>query len=159
LASKLIKAGAEINALGYGDTALHLAVWKKNLVVVDPLVTSPSIDINFRNTWTESRFGGSTDLVLAAGYGASVVVHRLIEVGADVNAFNFRGYSALHVAAIKACLETVGILLTAPQIDISVLTRIGEFHGPGASALVLAARMGHVDVVEALVKAGADTVT
>ena len=59
-ASKLIEAGAEINVLDYdGQAALHLAVWKNNLAVVDLLVTSPSADVNVRVAKTKIGPGGA----------------------------------------------------------------------------------------------------
>jgi ankyrin repeat protein len=156
-ASKLIQAGAEINVLDVdGDAALHLAVWKENLAMVNLLVTSPSVDINLRTAKTKNGPGGGTALTHAAGNGASAIVERLIEAGADVNAFNNAGYSALHMAAIRGHPQTVEILLAATQININGLTRAGGVRASGASALMLAAEFGHADVVKNFLKAGAD---
>ena len=92
----------------------------------------------------------------AAGNGASEIVRRLIEAGADVNAFNGAGYSTLHMAATSGCLQTVEILLITPQVEINSLTRKAEPRGGEASALMIAAELGENEIVKMLLNAGAD---
>lgn len=156
-ASKLINAGAEANVVDTdGKTALHLAGWVEDLAMVDLLVTNPSVDINLRVAKTSGLSSGDTALIRAARYGAGGIVRRLIEAGADVNAFNDTGFSALHMAAMNNSLQIVEILVNAPQIDIDSLSRKSKFSVGDASAVTMAAWGGHAETVRELLRAGAD---
>jgi ankyrin repeat protein len=156
-ASKLIKAGAKTNVADTdGKTALHLAGWVENLAMVDLLVTNPSVDVNLRVAKTSNLSSGDTALTRAARDGAGGIVRRLIEAGADVNAFNDTGFSALHMAAMNGNLQIVEILVNAPQIDINSLSRKSRFSVGDASAVTMAAWGGHAETVKELLKAGAD---
>lgn len=77
-------------------------------------------------------------------------VAALLRSGADVNAAQGDGMTALHWAAYNGRADLVETLLSAGA-DTEALTRIGSY-----TPLHHAARNGFADVVDALVAAGAD---
>lgn len=86
----------------------------------------------------------------AAQSGSVEEVRTLLRQGADVNAPQADGLTALHWAALNDDLATLEVLLYAGAA-IRPLTRVG-----GYSPLHLAARSGHPAIVAALLEAGAD---
>jgi ankyrin repeat protein len=75
-------------------------------------------------------------------------VRALLRDGADVNAAQGDGMSALHWAALRGDLETTNVLLIAGATTES-LTRIGRY-----TPLHLASSRGHAAVVSRLLEAG-----
>ncbi len=86
----------------------------------------------------------------AAQSGDIVQVRTLLQQGADVNAAQADGLTALHWAAMNNHGEIVDVLLYAGA-TVRPLTRVG-----GYTPLHLAARAGHAGIVTKLVAAGAD---
>lgn len=86
----------------------------------------------------------------AAQQGSVEQVRALLQQGADVNAAQSDGLTALHWAAMNNNREMVDLLLYAGA-TVRPLTRVG-----GYQPLHLAARSGHVEVAEALLAAGAN---
>jgi ankyrin repeat protein len=91
-----------------------------------------------------------TALVDAARRGETAVVQSLLTNGADVNAAQGDGISALHAAAEHGHVDVVRMLITAGAA-LEATTRIGQY-----TALHLASRRGHGPVVQALADAGGD---
>jgi uncharacterized protein len=119
-----------------------------------------------RATW---RGGGMMTLVaiLALGVSGSLAVtdnslfdavrdgdvetiRALVQSGADVNAAEGDGMTALHFAAERNQAEGARILVYAGA-RLDARTRIGDF-----TPLLVASRMGHADVMEVLLDAGAN---
>src|SRR5215212_8570733 len=86
----------------------------------------------------------------AAMRGDRAAVRTLLKQGADVNAAQGDGMTALHWAAREGDGETVQMLIFAGA-NVRAKTRLG-----GYTPLLLASELGHAAVIEALVKAGAD---
>lgn len=86
----------------------------------------------------------------AAMRGDAAAVRTLLKDGADVNAAQGDGMTALHWAARQGSIDTVRILLFAGG-NVRATTRLG-----GYTPLLLASQSGHAPVIEALIKAGAD---
>jgi ankyrin repeat protein len=89
-------------------------------------------------------------LVDAAKRGDAAEVRALLRAGADPNAAQGDGLTALHVAAQAGNLEIARLLIDA-RANVDVGTRIG-----GYTPLHLAAQAAHAEVVAALLAAGAD---
>jgi ankyrin repeat protein len=86
----------------------------------------------------------------AAMNGDLEAVRTLVREGADVNAAQGDGMSALHWAAESGLVEMTDMLIYAGA-DLEAVTRIGD-----QTPLHLASRAGMGATVEALLKAGAD---
>lgn len=83
----------------------------------------------------------------AAGRCDTNEVRRLISEGADLNAQDGQGMTALHAAAYGGCVETVRALLEAGADP--TLETLGSFPLRPAH---LARAQGHLEVVALLVK-------
>ena len=95
---------------------------------------------------------GRTALMLATFRGGHRVIKALIEAGSDVNHQDKRGWTALMSASNYGNLEAVLLLL---EFGADVNSR-DNFIGPGAlTALKLARMSGHLEIVKALLAAGA----
>lgn len=91
-----------------------------------------------------------TPLVDAARRGEVELVRSMLDDGADVNAAQGDGMTALHASAEGGHVE-IARLLIAAGADLDAETRIGHY-----TPLHLAGRGGHGHVVLALAEAGAD---
>jgi hypothetical protein len=91
-------------------------------------------------------------LIQAAQQGDVRQVRDLLAQGADVNAMDQSGKTALMIAAGKGDLGMVNVLLKAPGIDLNRKDK-GAL---GLTALMSAALKNNLSVVKALVQAGAD---
>ena len=89
-------------------------------------------------------------VVDAAARGASETVRQLLRGGADVNAAQGDGMTALHWAAERGDADLAKILIYAGG-NVNAGTRIGHY-----TPLHIASRKGRVDVVRALLAANAD---
>jgi uncharacterized protein len=85
----------------------------------------------------------------AAMRGDVQAVRALLKQGADVNAAQGDGMTALHHAAERGDAEVAEMLVYAGA-NVAAMTRIGQY-----TPLHLASRGGHVEVARALLKAGA----
>ena len=86
----------------------------------------------------------------AAARGDVETVRSLVRQGADVNAAQGDGMTALHWAAEEGSLELAEVLIHAGA-RVDARTRLGSY-----TPLHLASQWGHVAVVKALLAAGAD---
>jgi ankyrin repeat protein len=147
----LIKAGAEVNATNQaGATALlRAATFEKKT----RLLVANGADIKTRSLL------GNTALILAARKaGNSRTVQFLLDRGADPNATNVLGVTALMAAAAAPDLDSVRILLdhgadvnARPNMDIN-----GFAWGGGRTALMWAAFLGDESLLKLLLERGAN---
>src|SRR6267142_5768909 len=86
----------------------------------------------------------------AAQAGDKAGVRALLKQAADVNAAQGDGMTALHWAAMKNDPDLAQTLLYA-SANVKATTRIG-----GYTPLLLAAQNGNAEVMEPLIKGGAD---
>src|SRR5438034_2984011 len=91
-----------------------------------------------------------TSVVQAAMQGDRETVRALLKDGADVNAAQGDGMTALHWAALKNDVELAKVLLYAGA-NVKATTRLG-----GYTPLLMASRIGNTGMIDTLVKSGAD---
>ena len=92
-------------------------------------------------------FKGQTPLMLAADHGDVQVVRALLDAGADVNAQDYLGRTALHAAVTGRCIECLELILQRSP-DIMLAT-----HDEGGSAMHTAVKLGHAKALTVLWKA------
>lgn len=137
----LLKAGANVDNLGcLGETALREAVNQGNLEVVKILLKGGA-DVNAPTPFGFCR----TVLQAAAGQGHLEIVNALLEAGADANAptapMRMKNANRLVFALDREDEET-------RSIDTATIS--------GREALQAAAEGGNMEVMNILLKAGAD---
>src|SRR5918993_67606 len=113
-------------------TAFPAAVLLLCLLCVSPVATAPESPV--------------ADAAMRADAAA---VRALLKDGADVNAAQGDGMTALHWAARQGSIDTVRMLLFAGG-NVRATTRLG-----GYTPLLLASQAGHAAGIEAPVKGGA----
>jgi uncharacterized protein len=153
IARLLIARGAEVNAQTDEGTALMMAVWRGNPQLVK-LLLDAGADVNARNRL------GNTPLVMSAArcyaemnakpgdplpLSAAEVMSLLLAKGADPNDVGQYGRTALMEASSVAKIK----LLLARGAQVNAKDEAG------ATALTRAVGRGDVQIVEALLKAGA----
>jgi ankyrin repeat protein len=126
-----------------GMTALHWATYQDDLDTEELLVRAGA-NVNAANRY------GVTPLSLACTNGNGAMVDMLLKAGADPNTPVPGGETPLMTAARVGKLGPVKALLSRGATVHSKDTRHGQ------TALMWAAAEGHADVVEELIKAGAD---
>ena len=92
---------------------------------------------------------GVAALCQAAEAGQSSVIHALVDAGVSTTA-KWRGQSALHWAACGGQLSTIQALQSCGESDLERAT------DNGGTAAMLAARNGHLEMVQFLYTAGCD---
>jgi len=152
-----------------GSTVLMQASSKGHLGVVEKLLTVDTIEVNVRDCF------GRSALASAAQNGHEAVVDRLLEVDAYKDGKDNEGVTPLMEASKYGRTGAVDRLLragvnvnanvesglTARKTFFYELTKDGhriDIHFPirGDTALILAAKYGHVTVVHHLLRADAD---
>ncbi len=97
-----------------------------------------------------AQSGPDASLIDAARVGDAAAVRSLLDRGADVNAAQGDGMTALHWAADRGHTEVAELLISV-SADLEATTRIGSY-----TPLHIASRGGHGPVVSRLLAAGGD---
>ena len=174
----LVKAGADVCVTeNFGDTCLTLAAANGHTETVRTLLCMPEVDVN------QSNNRGNTALHYAVAQKHSVV-QLLIDAGADVEAQNRLGRAPLHCACEIGELDIVQMLVEAgvdvcvgDDDDSTAYLIVATFYGHiesvrylvglrevdvnhrdflGRTALHHARQRQHADVVQVLLKHGAE---
>lgn len=125
------------------DNSLFLAIKSGNLDTVKQLLTEKEL-VNFKEEG--SRI---TPLMEAAKSGQEEIARYLLQQGADVNARDILGESAL-IYAIEAGNVKIVQMLIDKGADVNMRTKLG------VTPLVRAATLGRRKIVEILLSHGAD---
>ncbi|KAI2861456.1 hypothetical protein CBS76997_10186 [Aspergillus niger] len=143
LAERLVREyHGNVNAVHDGNTPLLYAASNGSIKVVDALLSSRQIQVNWRNT------KGHSALWRAARYGHTDIVKRLLKQdNIKVNiADRTRGITPLAVAAIQGHAKTVECLLAARRIKLNI--RDGRGWAPVFHALSRAISYGDRSILE-----------
>jgi len=162
----LVEMGASVNAASKaGFTPLLFSITKNDLASIKTLLQSgakPNVTLA----------SGNTPLMIAMQYHYTDAALLLLQAGADMSVKDRAGNTMLHLAAQQGDLKLVKELL-ARKFDPNVRTpksaATGNARGGGGgfgrggggggdqTPLLLAAKSDHLDVMKALIAAGADT--
>ena len=147
MASDLIKAGAEIDAVDVNnDTALHYAAQFKNPRIIELLLESGA------NPNLKDKFG-ETPLIKCACNGNRQGLISLLSHKADPSVAQPRWGSPLHFAAGHGDIDAVNLLLSHGAA-------VDGLDGSGATPLIVSmkwcAQYSHPWIASRLLKAGAD---
>ena len=135
----LVKAGADVRATDANrNTCLILAACLGHTDIVRYLVSLPEVDLNHQGS------NKCTALHFAVHGKHADVVQVLIDAGAVIETKNDEGRSALHVASYSEELPTVKMLVKAGA-DVRATDANRD------TCLILAACLGHTDIVRYLV--------
>lgn len=137
-AEALINTGADVNVDGGAPLATAMQKGRQEVVA---LLLAKGANVNAR------REDGLTPLMLVAGAGDFRNVTLLLERGADVPG---SGRTPLHYAASYSDSADIVRALLDKGADVSARDAYGE------TALMMAAREGHLAAVQALLAGGAD---
>jgi ankyrin repeat protein len=97
---------------------------------------------------------GSTLLMIAASYGQTEAAKILIEAGADINAVNYDGMTALMWG--MTVMSNPGVVKLLIEAGADVNASFSRSNSAGTTALMFAAELGLADNVKLLLEAGAD---
>ena len=128
------------------STALVAAVRSGDITQVKDLLKDANADLSGEE--------GRTLLMLAAGTGNLLLVQALLAAGANVNAADEYGWTALACAVYNAELKRGFPDVVKALIDAGA--DLEAAIGYGVRPLMLAAGYGETEVVDALLAAGAD---
>lgn len=146
----LLDAGADhtVTNRASGSTPLHIAAYRGQLEATKVLAACADLDCRNKDGWTP--------LFFAAYYGFQEIVKFLLDAGADPCAENHDGVTPIHAAAANAQAETVVIFLNW-GVNPERYTALAD--GGAETPLHIAASSGHLEVVKALIKHGANLTT
>jgi ankyrin repeat protein len=127
------------------QATIHSSLKYHRNIIFDWLLETTTINPN------EADLTGQTPLHFACSFNHSSSIRRLIEIGADVNAFDYRHSTPLRVAVRHGYKECVSWLLTNPELDVNPRS------ANNLTPLGIAVKHGDVEIVEMLINKGART--
>lgn len=149
-ARRLIEAGANVNAVNtQGETALIGAAYTRNAELADSLLARGAKPDVIDHT-------GKGPMIYAAAQGSDHIVGALLGAGIDANALYRGNLTALMWAAGHADTAPASSALATVKLLIAHGAKVDLVDDRGRSALMIAAGLGHLWVVRALLDAGAD---
>ncbi|XP_046346164.2 ankyrin repeat domain-containing protein 50-like [Haliotis rufescens] len=141
----LVSKGAKVSIVDRcGNSILHSAGRGGDVEVVQYVLSHDMVDINGRGSCRR------TPVMLAAEKGHIAIVKLLVDKGGDMSLVDKRHENILHLACLCGQIEVVKYVLSQDIVDINSRGRKRK------TPVMLAARNGHKEVVELLVKKGAD---
>ncbi|XP_071111355.1 serine/threonine-protein phosphatase 6 regulatory ankyrin repeat subunit C-like [Haliotis cracherodii] len=141
----LVSKGAKVSIVDkFGNNILHSAGRGGDVEVVQYVLSHDMVDINGRGSCRR------TPVMLAAEKGHIEIVKLLVDKGGDMSLVGKRHENILHLACLCGQIEVVKYVLSQDIVDINSRGRKRK------TPVMLAARNGHKEVVELLVKKGAN---
>ncbi len=141
----LVSQHADVNAAqGDGTTALHWAAFHDDVEMMKMLLAAGA------NPKAATRDGAITPLFMACTNGSAPAIEALLAAGADANAANANGTTALMTAAASGSVPALKVLLDHGA-DIKAKESVH-----GQTALMFAAALGRTDAVRFLLSRGAE---
>lgn len=146
IAKMLIAYGADIKKAGpTGDTVLHSAAATGNLEMMAML-----LDAGGRTFVNTTNKYGSTPLHSACIRSSPKIIALLYQNGADLDAADFDGKSALHATCARGIRDNAKLLISLGcKINLKTVDS-------GWTALFWAVYLGSCDLVQMLLEHGAD---
>jgi len=137
----LLENGANINIISVGMTPLDIAIYNRHTDAVLFLIQRGA-DVNIVSTW-KHKF---TALIYCSIYGNGTMARALLDAGADINARDNKGLSAVDYAAQYKKLEVMAALSKAgAQVS---------YTGDSAKDIIMAALSADQEKVRSLLEAG-----
>jgi len=121
---------------------LFRAVAQQDAIALDQHLKSP-LDVDRRDSY------GRSALHVAAYFGNHAALRKLVDAGADVNALEKDFYDIATIAAVANDIDTLRLSL---QLGCKPGNITSRYEG---TALIAAAHLGHVEIVQTLIDAGA----
>ncbi|XP_046563508.1 ankyrin repeat domain-containing protein 50-like [Haliotis rubra] len=141
----LVREGADVSLVDDNkNNILHVACIGGHVDMVKNVLSQKVADINSRGQY------GRTPVMLAAEKGYRAVFDLLVRKGADVSLVDDNKNNILHVACFGGHVDMVKYVLSQKVADIN---SSGQY---GRTPMMMAARKGHREVFDVLVREGAD---
>jgi len=131
----------------FGNTSLLTAALNGNEEIVDQLIIAGA-------KLEHSNYMGQNALHLAALQGQVGIVKRLLDANLSPMKSDQFGLTALHRAAENGHESVVRTFLKTKTVDPNI--NVLDAHGDGGTPWLLAAKRGHINVLEVLFEASAD---
>jgi ankyrin repeat protein len=146
----LIARGANVNAPGRSAVApIAAAAFNGNERIVNLLLDRGADATAADNT-------GKSAIVYAVARGFARIAERLLAAGVDVNARYGHGLTALMWAAGHANDVPERDGLSTTELLLSRGARLDQVDDRGRTALMMAAELGHIEIIKLLLARGAD---
>ncbi|XP_046546810.1 ankyrin repeat domain-containing protein 50-like [Haliotis rubra] len=141
----LISKGGDVSLVDdYNNNILHVVCIGGNADIVKYVLSKHVVDINSRGEY------GRTPVMIAARWGHKGVFDLLVSRGGDVALVSDHGDNILHVACYGGHVDMVKHILYKYHVNLDTRNQYGR------TAVMVAARMGYVSVVDLLIRRGAD---
>lgn len=128
----------------FGRNALLYVTEEGNIEIMADLISVYGIDPN-----AETRIG-DTAFLIAARHGNCEAMKMLVEYGANPYHINREKRNAVHLVMQKHQLKALVYLLDNFRFDVNAVDK------EGTSAILIAAEKGYIDIIDLLVRRGAD---
>ncbi|XP_067685531.1 serine/threonine-protein phosphatase 6 regulatory ankyrin repeat subunit A-like [Haliotis asinina] len=141
----LVKQGADLSVVDeYGDNILHCACHGGSVEIANHILMQNIVDINSKGD------EGMTPVLVAASEGEREVFDFLVTQGADLLVTDEDGQTILHHACHGGNMEIVNYIRIQNIVDIN------SKDDEGMTAVLVAASLGNREVLDFLVRQGAD---